>query len=90
MVAIPGDLAESELFGHEKGAFTGALNRRIGKFGEANGGTLLLDEITAMDISLQAKLLRALQEKETVRIGSNAPVPLYRNMRRNPTGDNTG
>jgi two-component system, NtrC family, response regulator AtoC len=74
MAAIPRDLTESELFGHEKGAFTGAHIRRIGKFEEAQGGTLLLDEITEMDISLQAKLLRALQEKEIVRIGSNTPV----------------
>jgi len=74
MAAIPRDLTESELFGHEKGAFTGAHIRRIGKFEEAQGGTLLLDEITEMDISLQAKLLRALQEKEIVRIGSNIPV----------------
>ena len=74
MAAIPKDLAESELFGHEKGAFTGAHIRRIGKFEEARGGTLFLDEITELDISLQAKLLRALQEKEIVRIGSNVPV----------------
>jgi len=74
MAAIPKELTESELFGHEKGAFTGAAFRRTGKFEEANGGTLFLDEITEMDISLQAKLLRALQEKEIVRIGSNKPV----------------
>ncbi|MDP2722187.1 MAG: sigma-54 dependent transcriptional regulator [Bacteroidales bacterium] len=74
MAAIPKDLTESELFGHEKGAFTGATFRRIGKFEEANGGTLFLDEIAEMDISLQAKLLRVLQEKEIVRIGSNKPV----------------
>ncbi len=74
MAAIPKDLTESELFGHEKGAFTGANFRRIGKFEEANGGTLFLDEIAEMDISLQAKLLRALQEKEIVRVGSNKPV----------------
>jgi two-component system, NtrC family, response regulator AtoC len=74
MAAIPRDLTESELFGHEKGAFTGAYIRRIGKFEEAQGGPLLLDEITEMDISLQAKLLRALQEKEIVRIGNNIPV----------------
>ena len=74
MAAIPKDLIESELFGHEKGAFTGAAFRRTGKFEEANGGTLFLDEITEMDISLQAKLLRALQEKEIVRVGSNKPV----------------
>ncbi|MCC6915652.1 MAG: sigma-54-dependent Fis family transcriptional regulator [Rhodospirillaceae bacterium] len=72
--AIPGELLESELFGHEKGAFTGAIARRLGKFEEANGGTLLLDEITEMDAKLQAKLLRAIQEKEVVRIGSNTPV----------------
>lgn len=72
--AIPGELLESELFGHEKGAFTGAIARRIGKFEEATGGTLLLDEITEMDLKLQAKLLRAIQEREVVRIGSNAPV----------------
>lgn len=72
--AIPGELLESELFGHEKGAFTGAIARRIGKFEEANGGTLLLDEITEMDPKLQAKLLRAIQEREVVRIGSNTPV----------------
>jgi len=74
VAAIPKELIESELFGHEKGAFTGAAFRRIGKFEEANGGTLFLDEMAEMDISLQAKLLRALQEKEIVRIGSNAPV----------------
>lgn len=74
MAAIPKDLTESELFGHEKGAFTGANFRRIGKFEEANGGTLFLDEIAEMDISLQAKLLRALQEKEIVPVGSNKPV----------------
>lgn len=74
VAAIPKDLIESELFGHEKGAFTGAAFRRIGKFEEANGGTLFLDEMAEMDISLQAKLLRALQEKEIIRIGSNTPV----------------
>ena len=72
--AIPGELLESELFGHEKGAFTGAVARRIGKFEEATAGTLLLDEISEMDIKLQAKLLRAIQEREIVRIGSNTPV----------------
>ena len=74
VAAIPKDLIESELFGHEKGSFTGAAFRRIGKFEEANGGTLFLDEMAEMDISLQAKLLRALQEKEIIRIGSNTPV----------------
>jgi DNA-binding NtrC family response regulator len=72
--AIPENLLESELFGHEKGAFTGAVARRIGKFEEANGGTLLLDEITEMPLALQAKLLRAIQERIIDRIGGNTPV----------------
>jgi two-component system, response regulator FlrC len=72
--AIPENLLESELFGHEKGAFTGAVARRLGKFEEASGGTLFLDEISEMDFNLQAKLLRAIQEKEIDRIGSNKPV----------------
>lgn len=72
--AIPDNLLESELFGHEKGAFTGAVARRIGKFEEANGGTLLLDEISEMDVRLQAKLLRAIQEREIDRVGGNQPV----------------
>ncbi|WP_297088657.1 sigma-54 dependent transcriptional regulator [uncultured Draconibacterium sp.] len=76
MAAIPSELIESELFGHEKGAFTGAASRRIGKFEEAHSGTLFLDEIAELEISLQAKLLRALQEKEIVRIGSNRPVKI--------------
>lgn len=71
IAAIPNDLIESELFGHEKGSFTGAVNRRIGKFEEAHEGTLFLDEIGEMDINFQVKLLRALQEKEVVRVGSN-------------------
>src|SRR5271156_6285843 len=72
--AIPENLLESELFGHERGAFTGAVARRIGKFEEANGGTLLLDEISEMDIRLQAKLLRAIQEREIDRVGGGKPV----------------
>jgi two-component system, response regulator FlrC len=72
--AIPENLLESELFGHEKGAFTGAVARRIGKFEEANGGTLLLDEISEMDVRLQAKLLRAIQEREIDRVGGAKPV----------------
>jgi two-component system, NtrC family, response regulator AtoC len=74
VAAIPSELIESELFGHEKGAFTGASSRRIGRFEEADGGTIFLDEIGEMELSLQAKLLRVLQEKEIVRIGSNKPV----------------
>ena len=74
VAAIPSELIESELFGHEKGAFTGASFRRIGRFEEADGGTLFLDEIGEMELNLQAKLLRVLQEKEIVRIGSNKPV----------------
>ena len=72
--AIPDNLLESELFGHEKGAFTGALARRIGKFEEANGGTLLLDEIGEMEMRLQAKLLRAVQERQIDRLGGREPV----------------
>jgi len=74
VAAIPSELIESELFGHEKGSFTGASSRRIGRFEEADGGTLFLDEIGEMELNLQSKLLRVLQEKEIVRIGSNKPV----------------
>ena len=72
--AIPKELIESELFGHEKGSFTGADARRVGLFEEAHGGTLFLDEVADMEISMQAKLLRALQEMEIKRVGSNKPL----------------
>lgn len=74
IAAIPNELLESELFGHEKGAFTGANTRRIGKFEEANDGTIFLDEIGEMDINMQAKILRVLQEKEITRIGGNEVI----------------
>lgn len=76
MAAIPKDLVESELFGHEKGAFTSANDRRIGKFEEANGGTIFLDEMGDMDLPMQAKLLRVLQEQQVTRVGGNAVVHL--------------
>ncbi|MCL4149073.1 UNVERIFIED_CONTAM: hypothetical protein GTU68_042479 [Idotea baltica] len=76
VAAIPSDLIESELFGHEKGAFTGATGRRIGKFEEANGGTIFLDEIGEMEIGLQTKLLRVLQESTITRLGSNKEIKL--------------
>ena len=76
MAAIPKDLAESELFGHEKGSFTGATTRKKGKFEEANGGTLFLDEIAELDYNVQSKLLRVLQEREFNRIGSNEMIKL--------------
>ena len=74
--AIPGQLLESEMFGFEKGSFTGAAVKKIGKFELANGGTLLLDEISEMDIQLQAKLLRVIQESEVDRIGGKMPIPI--------------
>lgn len=74
MSAIPSELFESEFFGHEKGAFTGAISRRKGKFEEAHGGTLFLDEIADTDINFQPKMLRALQEREITRVGSNETV----------------
>lgn len=74
--AIPNDLIESELFGHEKGAFTGAFSSRKGKFEEANGGTIFLDEIAEFNLNLQSKLLRVLQEREITRIGSNEVIPI--------------
>jgi DNA-binding NtrC family response regulator len=76
MAAIPRELVESELFGHEKGAFTGAVTRKTGKFEEANGGTIFLDEIAEMDLSLQTKLLRVLQEREVVRVGGTERIRL--------------
>lgn len=76
MGAIPVDLVESELFGHEKGAFTGASSKRIGRFEEANGGTIFLDEIGEMDMPLQAKLLRVLQEKTIQRVGGSKTINL--------------
>jgi len=76
VAAIPRDLIESELFGHEKGAFTGAMGRRIGKFEEAEGGSVFLDEIGEMELSLQAKLLRVLQEREITRIGGNQVIKI--------------
>ena len=74
--AIPENMLEAMLFGHEKGAYTGAHEARRGKFEQANGGTLLLDEISEMDLGLQAKLLRVLQEREVERLGGRQPVPL--------------
>ncbi len=74
--AVPGELIESELFGYEKGAFTGANTRKIGKFEQADGGTLFLDEIGEMDMGMQAKLLRVLQERELTRIGGNTLIPV--------------
>lgn len=74
--ALPSNLLESELFGHEKGAFTGAQNKKIGKFELAHGGTILLDEISEMDIALQAKLLRVLQEREVDRVGGRDPISI--------------
>jgi DNA-binding NtrC family response regulator len=74
--ALPEQLAESELFGHEKGAFTGAISKKIGKFESAEKGTLVLDEVTEMALPLQAKLLRALQEREIVRLGNNRPTSI--------------
>ncbi len=76
VTAIPKDLLESELFGHEKGAFTGASEKRTGKFEEANKGTIFLDEIGEMDIHLQAKLLRVVQEREITKIGGNTVIPI--------------
>jgi two-component system response regulator AtoC len=76
MAAIPSELLESELFGHEKGAFTSAVARKIGKFEEANGGTLFLDEIGDLDLAIQSKLLRVLQERELQRVGGNERIKL--------------
>jgi DNA-binding NtrC family response regulator len=87
--AIPENLLESELFGHEKGSFTGAVARRVGKFEEANGGTLLLDEISEMHPRLQAKLLRAVQEREIDRVGGSQPVKTCRTRSRRGTSART-
>ena len=76
MAAIPRELIESELFGYEKGAFTGAQARKIGKFEEAGGGTIFLDEIAELDLSVQSKMLRVLQERELERVGGNEKVKL--------------
>src|SRR6201995_1170689 len=76
MAAIPKELMESELFGYEKGAFTGAVGRKAGKFEEANGGTIFLDEIAELDLSVQSKILRVLQEREVVRVGGNESITL--------------
>ena len=75
--ALPDTLAESELFGHERGAFTGAVNRKMGKFELAKQGTVVLDEISEMTLPLQAKLLRVLQEREIDRVGGSGPVPMH-------------
>jgi two-component system NtrC family response regulator len=74
--AIPENLLESELFGHEKGAFTGAVARKIGRFEQAGGGTLFLDEVADMSLALQAKILRAVQEREIERLGGGEPIPV--------------
>jgi transcriptional regulator with GAF, ATPase, and Fis domain len=74
--AIPPTLVESELFGHERGAFTGAIRRRLGKFELAHGGTIFLDEIGSLDLTLQAKLLRVLQNRELERVGGEASIPI--------------
>lgn len=76
VAALPDDLIESELFGYEKGAFTGAMSRKKGKLEEAEGGTLFLDEIAEMSVHVQSKLLRALQEREIVRLGGNTPIKI--------------
>ncbi len=76
MASIPKELIESELFGYEKGAFTGAINRKSGKFEDANGGTIFLDEIAEADLNLQSKLLRVLQEREVVSVGGSKPIKL--------------
>lgn len=74
--AVPKELIESEMFGHEKGAFTGAVTRKIGKFEQAQGGTIFLDEVGEMDLNMQTKLLRVLQERELTRVGGNELIKI--------------
>ena len=85
--ALPPALLEGELFGHERGAFTGAIERRIGRIEQAHGGTLLLDEISELPLALQAKLLRVLQEREIDRIGGMQAHPGRRPGRSRPPTD---
>jgi two-component system, NtrC family, C4-dicarboxylate transport response regulator DctD len=92
MGALPAEMIESELFGHEKGAFTGAIQRKVGKFEYAGEGTLFLDEICSMPPPLQAKLLRVLEERSFTRLGGNSRhspqgADYYRLQPRSPGGD---
>ena len=89
-VAIPETLLESELFGYEKGAFTGAVNRRVGKIEQAHGGTSFLDEIGDMPLSIQAKILRLLQERSIERLGGREPIPVMSDHRCYQSGFRSG